>query len=168
MKHRHPFRDAGLLAVVGAVPLLIVVFVLPGDRSKALDVYLLFLGAVLLLALARMTSPERGRKTIPPKKEKTDTRLPELVRIEREVVLATGSGFDRQMRVGPLMRDIARYQLWTRRGVDLEEQPERARELLGDEIWGLLRAGRPEPNSRYASGAEIAELRQMLERIEKV
>ena len=90
-----------------------------------------------------MTSPERGRKTIPPKKEKTDTRLPELVRIEREVVLATGSGFDRQMRVGPLMRDIARYQLWTRRGVDLEEQPERARELLGDEIWGLLRAGRP-------------------------
>ena len=42
MKHRHPFRDAGLLAVVGAVPLLICLFVLPGDRSKALDVYLLF------------------------------------------------------------------------------------------------------------------------------
>jgi hypothetical protein len=165
---KHPFRDAALLAAVGAVPLLICLFVLPGDRSKALDVYLLFLGAVLLFMLARMTSPERGRKTIPPKKETTDTRLPEVVRIEREVVLATGSGFDRQMRVGPLMRDITRYKLWTRCGVDLEEQPERARELLGDELWGLLRAGRPEPNLRYASGATIAEIRQMLERIEKV
>ena len=89
------------------------------------------------------------------------------MRIEREVVLATGSGFDRQMRVGPLMRDIARYKLWTRRGVDLEEQPERARELLGDEIWGLP-ARAVQSRTRYASGAEIAELRQMLERMEKV
>jgi len=165
---KHPLRDAGLLAAVGAVPLLVCLFVLPGDRSKVLDVYLLYLGAVLLLVLARLTAPEKGRTTIPPKKEKTDTRLPELVRIEREVVLATGSGFDRQMRVGPLMRDIARYKLWTRRGIDLQEQPERARELLGDELWGLLRAGRPEPNLRYAPGATIAEIRQMLERIEKV
>jgi hypothetical protein len=165
---KHPFRTAGLLALVGAVPLFISLFVLPGDRSKALDVYLLYLGAVLLLVLARMTSVLRERKPIQPKKEQSDTRPPELVRIERELVLATGSGFDRQMRVGPLMRDIARHKLWTRRGVDLEEQPERAHELLGDEIWGLLRAGRPDPNSRYASGAEVAELRQILERIEKV
>jgi hypothetical protein len=165
---KHPFRNAGLLAAVGAVPLLICLFVLPGDRSKALDVYLLYLGAVLLLVLARMTSVRRERKPITPKKEQSDTRPSELVRIERELVLATGSGFDRQMRVGPLMRDIARYKLWTRRGIDLEEQPERAREALGDEIWGLLRAGRPDPNSRYASGAKVAELRQILERIEKV
>jgi len=67
-----------------------------------------------------------------------------------------------------LMRDIARHRLWTRRGVELEEQPERARELLGEEIWGLLRAGRPEPNSRYARGADLAELRRILETIEKV
>src|SRR4029079_6423608 len=87
-----PFRAAGLLAAVGAVPLLVCLFVLPGDRSKALDVYLLYLGAVLLLVLARMSAPDKARRTIPPKKEKTDTRLPELVRIEREVVLATGSG----------------------------------------------------------------------------
>ena len=66
------------------------------------------------------------------------------------------------------VRDIARHKLWTRRGIDLDEQPERARELLGPEVWGVLRAGRPEPNARYAPGADIAELRQMLERIEKV
>jgi hypothetical protein len=165
---KHPFRAAGLLAVAGAVPLVICIFLLPGDRSKALDVYLLYLGAALLFVLARMTSAARGRKPIPPKKEQRDLRLPELVRIEREVVLATGSGFDRQMRVGPLMRDIARHRLWTRRGVDLDEQPERARELLGPDVYGLLRAGRPDPNSRYAAGAKISELRQILERIEKV
>jgi hypothetical protein len=165
----HPFRTAALLAVAGAIPLIITVIVLPGDRSHALDVYLLYLGAALLFVLARMTSAHHGRKPIPPKKERPpDNRLPELVRIEREVVLATGSGFDRQMRVGPLMRDIARHRLWTRRGIDLEEQPERARALLGEEVWSLLRAGRPEPNLRYQPGADIAELRQILERIEKV
>jgi hypothetical protein len=166
---KHPIRNAGLLAVAGAVPLVITLLVLPGDRPHALDFYLLYLGAVLLFVLARVTSGAGGRrKPIPPKKEQLSTRLPELVRIEREVVLATGSGFDRQMRVGPLMRDIARHRLWTRRGVDLDEQPERSRELLGDDVWALLRSGRPEPNLRYAPGADVAELRQILERIEKV
>jgi hypothetical protein len=166
---KRPFLTAGALAAVGVVPLVICLAVLPGERSRTLDVYLLYLGAVLLFVLARMTSTSRGRKPIPPKKERpSDGRLPELVRIEREVVLATGSGFDRQMRVGPLMRDIARHKLWTRRGVELDEQPERARELLGDEVWGLLRAGRPEPNSRYARGSDVAELRRILEKIDKV
>ena len=166
---RRPFLTMGGLAAAGAVPLAICLVLFPGERSRAVDVYLLYLGAVLLFVLARMTSAaDRRRKPIPPKVEKPDTRLPELVRIEREVVLATGSGFDRQMRVGPLMREIARHRLWTRRGVDLDEQPERARELLGGEVWSLLRAGRPEPNSRYARGADVAELRQILERIEKV
>jgi hypothetical protein len=165
---KHPFRNAALLALLGAVPLVITVIVLPGDRPHAFDVYLLYLGAVLLFVLARVTSGVGGRKPIPLKKEQPSTRLPELVRIEREVVLATGSGFDRQMRVGPMMRDIARHRLWTRRGVDLDEQPERARELLGDQVWGLLRSGRPEPNLRYAPGADVGELRQILDRIEKV
>jgi len=164
-----PFLTAGGLAVAGAVPLVIILLVRPGDRSHALDIYLLYLGAILLFVLARMTSGAEGRrKPIPPKKEQPSTRLPELVRIEREVVLATGSGFDRQMRVGPLMRDIARHRLWTRRGVDLDEQPERARELLGEDVWRLLRSGRPEPDLRYAPGADVAELRQILARIEKV
>jgi hypothetical protein len=158
----------GGLAAAGAVPLAICLLLFPGERSHAVDVYLLYLGAVVLFVLARMTSPAEARKPIPPKVVKPDTRLPELVRIERDVVLATGSGFDRQMRVGPLMRDIARHRLWTRRGVDLDDQPERAQELLGSDVWNLLRAGRPDPNSRYARGADVAELRQILERIEKV
>ncbi|MBA3717860.1 MAG: hypothetical protein H0W87_06510 [Actinobacteria bacterium] len=167
---KRPFFTAGVLAGVGAVPLVVLVLVLPGDRPKVLDVYVLFLGAVLMLVLARMTSGEPGmRKVIPAGAErKSDDRLPELARIEREVVLATGSGFDRQMRVGPLLRDIARHRLWTRRGVELDEEPERARELLGEEVWSLLRAGRPEPNARYAPGADLAELRRIVERIEKV
>jgi hypothetical protein len=166
---KRPFLTAAGLAVAGAVPLVIAVLLLPGDRPHTLDIYLLYLGAVLLFVLARMTTGAGGRrKPIPAKKEQPSTRLPELVRIEREVVLATGSGFDRQMRVGPLMRDIARHRLWTRRGIDLDEQPERSRELLGDDVWGLLRSGRPEPNLRYTPGADVSELRQILERIEKV
>jgi hypothetical protein len=165
-----PYVTAGALAALGAVPFVFFLLVRPGDRSHAVDVYLLYLGAILLLILARTTSGrDRRRKAIQPRADgASEKRLPELVRIEREIVLATGSGFDRQMRVGPLMRDIARHRLWTRRGIDLDEQPERARELVGEDLWALLRAGRPEPNSRYMPGADIAELRRILDRIEKV
>jgi hypothetical protein len=167
---RRPFLTAGALAALGAVPLAISMVVLPGDRSRAVDIYLLFLGAVVMLVLARQTSGRDGARRPAPARsdEKSEARLPELVRIEREVVLATGSGFDRQMRIGPLMRDIARHHLWTRRGVELDEDPERARALLGDDVWSLLRAGRPEPNARYMPGADVAELRRILETIEKV
>jgi hypothetical protein len=95
-------------------------------------------------------------------------RLPELARLEREVVLSTGSEFDQHLRVKPLLRDIAAYRLWSHHGVDLDESPARSRELLGDQAWELVRPGPLDPNKRYLKGLDLKGLQAVVARIENV
>ena len=84
---KHPFRNAVLLAAAGAVPLVITVIVLPGDRPHALDVYVLYLGAVLLFVLARVTSGAGGRrKPIPPA-----ASAPSHGRLRQSAISSTGT-----------------------------------------------------------------------------
>jgi hypothetical protein len=167
---RKPLTVAGAVAGLAAVPLTVVLIVLPGQASRALDVYVLFLGAVLLFALARMTAATEPQPPTPPLRPKTegDRRLPELKRIEREVVLATGSEFDQHLRIKPLVRDVGEHRLWTRRGIDLEANPEKARRLLGSDVWELVKPGAPDPNSRYLRGLDLASLTRALDEIENL
>jgi hypothetical protein len=167
---RRPLQISGVLALLGVAVLTVILIVLPGDRSRALDVYILYLGALALLALARATAAAGGGEAVdfgggeavaPP-----PARLPELARVEREVVLSTGSEFDQQLRVRPLLRDVAAHRLWTRRGVDIEENPERARELLGPDVWELVKAGPPDADRRYWRGLDLAGLGRIVDQIE--
>lgn len=168
---RRPLIISAALAVLGAVPLVVVLVVLSGERTRALDVYVLYLGALALLALARATAASGERSsslTLAPSPEPAPTtRLPELARIEREVALATGTEFDQQLRLKPLLRDIATHRLWTRRGIDLEESPERARVVLGAEVWELVKPEPPDPSRRYWSALDLAGLRGIVDSIEE-
>jgi len=170
---RRPLTISAALGALGAVPLVVILIVLPGDRSRALDIYVLYLGALALLALARATAATGAGEPLAdllPERESRSSRprLPELVRIEREVVLSTGSEFDQQLRVKPLLRDVAAHRLWTRRGFDMDENPERAREVLGDEVWELVKPGPPEPNRRYSTGLDIEGLTRIVDTVEAV
>jgi hypothetical protein len=167
---KKPLTVAGVVAGLAAVPLIVVLIVLPGQTSRALDVYVLFLGAVLLFALARMTAATERQPPTPPvrRKSESDGRLPELRRIEREVVLATGSEFDQHLRIKPLVRDVAEHRLWTRRGIDLVANPEKAQRVLGSEVWELVKPGTPDPNSRYLRGLDLAALERALDEIESL
>jgi hypothetical protein len=172
VKRRRPFVGSAVLAALAAIPLVVILIVLPGQRSRALDVFVLFLGACALLALARLTSENEQREPSPfdepAAKPPRPERLPELARIEREVVLSTGSEFDQQVRLRPLLRDIAEHRLWSRRGVVLEESPVRAEELLGAEVWELVRPGPPAADRRYWSAVELGELTRLVDRLEGV
>ena len=50
---KRPFLTMGGLAAAGAVPLAICLVLFPGERSRAVYVYLLYLGAVLLFWYVR-------------------------------------------------------------------------------------------------------------------
>ena len=167
---RRPLQISGVLAVLGAVVLTVILIVLPGERSRALDVYILYLGALGLFALARATAAAGRGEAVDfgsgDAAAPAPARLPELVRVEREVVLSTGSEFDQQVRVRPLLRDVAAHRLWTHRGVDLEENPERARELLGSEGWELVKSGPPDDARRYWRGLDLAGLGRIVDEIE--
>jgi hypothetical protein len=87
----------------------------------------------------------------------------ELVRIERELTLGLTNAGYLHARLLPLLREIAT----TRLGVDLHRSPGRARLLLGDAAWQLLRPDRPAPPDRNARGASRREIEQCLDALER-
>ena len=174
MSVRRRLAGALVAALVGAVPLGLVVLTRRGVADVALDVYLLYLAGVLLLAFVQAT-----REAAPPdphaaftralsRRGRTRERLTELTRQEREVALSMDAAFDLHVRLRPTLRLIAAHRLSTRRNVDLDRQPERARELLGDGVWELVRADRPPPDDRFARGIPREELRAIIDRLESV
>ena len=171
MKKR-PFVIAGALAAVALVPLLLVVIVWSGNRARALEAYVLLLGALLLFALVRLTAgPDRsGAETQDgeDRRSREPAQLPELARVEREVVLATARDFDLHLRIKPLLRDVAAHRLWSQRGVDLDESPDKARELLGPEAWDLLKPQPPAHEERFVGGIDLAGLRRVVDTIEEL
>lgn len=171
---RRHLVGAAIAGVLGALPTLAVGISRPGDRALALDVYLLYLGGVLLLALVQATRNAQPPDPHSPfarelaRRPKPRERLGELVRQEREVGLAMDAAFDLHVRLRPTLRAIAEHRLAARRGVGLDEQPERARELLGDDMWELVRVDREPPEDRFAKGIPFERLRAAAERLEKI
>ncbi len=64
-------------------------------------------------------------------------------------------------RVRPLLVELAEDRLRTRRGVDPDADPDRARQILGEPLWTLRTA----PPARSPSRAELTALVAALERI---
>jgi hypothetical protein len=171
---RRRLGGAAAAAFAGAIPLGLVLLLRRGVAEVALDVYLLYLAGVLLLAFVQAT-----REAAPPdphaaftralaRKPRTRERLGELSRQEREVALAIDAAYDLHVRLRPTLRLVAAHRLASRRNVDLDREPEKARAILGDDAWELVRADRPPPDDRFARGIPRDTLRAIVERLESV
>jgi len=171
---RRRLGNALLAAIAGAIPFGLVVLFRRGVTDVALDVYLLYLAFVLLLAFVQAT-----REAAPPdphaaftrelsRRPRPRERLTELTRQEREVALSMDAAYDLHVRLRPTLRLIAAHRLAARRNVDLEKQPERARELLGDDVWEVVRPERPPPEDRFARGIPRETLHAIVDRLESV
>jgi hypothetical protein len=139
-----------------------------------LDVYLLYAGAVTLLALARATGvaqPGSGRSpfelALRPPKPRSE-RPPGLVVLEQQLALAVTTAFDVHFRLRPIVRDVAAQRLWARHAVDLESATERAESLLGPEVWELARPDRTPPPEPFAPGLGVRGIEQVVARLEQV
>lgn len=144
-----------------------------GGHAIVLDVYLLCMGGVLLLAFVRVTRErapaERGSQfeaaLAAMRRPPAETGEPTLV---RELELSTYNSFHLHSRVRPMLRDIAAHRLRGRYGIELDAEPLRARELVGVEIWELVRPDRPPPEDRLAPGPTPAELSMVVEELEAI
>jgi hypothetical protein len=85
-----------------------------------------------------------------------------------DVQLSVASALHLHVRLRPILREIAGHRLWSRYGVDLDRDPARARELMGAEVWELVRPERPPPNDGLASGLPLSDLRLAVEEIERI
>lgn len=158
-----------------ALPTLALVFVLgflPGRAELAARIYALVVAAVVLgllvAALRRAYAREAPlRPAVSQRQERREVPGP-LARLEQEVVLATANSFDLHVRLRPRLRVLAAERLASRHDLDMDREPERARHVLGDETFDLVRADRSPPADRLARGIAINDLDRIVESLERL
>ena len=150
--------------------LLLALVLRPVSTAKALDAYVLVLGAIALLAFVRSTrstgspdEPSALELALQPVEEEAE-RPKQLDRLEREVDLALSNAFYLHYRLRPLAREIASHRLGVRRGVELDT----ARDAFGEAEWELVRPERPEPRDFNAPGIPLARLRALVATLERL
>jgi len=164
--------DAVALAACATLAAAILVVVAPEHAGLVGHLWL-----VAMLAIALGVALVRLRAALPRRASTFDAafvakslpgaRPASLARIEREVTLAAGTAFDVHYRLRPVLRTVA-TGLLLRRGIDLERSPERARAVLGPEVWELVRPDRPPPSNRTAPGMPIADLEGVVAHLERL
>ena len=143
----------------------------PDEAALAAHLWLVVVTATGLLALVAALGRTRPRPA-PVFDDAAHTRneqgleLPGLARLGRELSMATGSAYDLHVRLRPTVRELARGLLSRRHGVDLDREPERARQLLGKDTWELVRPDRPFPAERRGGGLALAEIDRIVRSLE--
>jgi hypothetical protein len=143
------------------------------DAATVAAVYVLVVGAQVLLALTKLAQsaadPEPSLfEHALRRRHEEHLRPPELIRIERELVLGMENAGHLHTRLLPLLREAAAARLAAKHHIDLERRPAAARALLGEEAWELLRPDRPEPENRRAHGIPQTKLRAVLDVLEGI
>lgn len=161
---------AAALASGGAA--LVVLLAPESARETALRLAIVALGIVAAwLVLGRSaavtaTSPERfGSELVEP--VTIPSEIAGLRDVETNLRLATASSFGLEVRLKPMLRDLARWRLERNRGVDIDTAPDAARRILGEPLWNLMQASDDVPGSG-APGVPLSEVRVALDRLEQV
>ena len=168
---RDLWRAARALMVPGLALGFVVAFA-PGRTGLAIRIFaLLVCGAALLLVLAalRRAYPRERALRHSAKEGPPGRAIPGMLgRLEQETDLGVAGSFDLHYRLRPRVRGLAAHLLAARRGVSLDAAPERARELLGETTWELVRRDRPPPEDRLAPGLPRNDLRRVVESLERL
>ena len=88
--------------------------------------------------------------------------------MDRELVLGSADADHAQRRLLPLLRSVAAARIAARHGFELERRPEAARELLGEDVWELLRPDRPEAEDRHGPGLPHKRIVAVIDRVESL
>jgi hypothetical protein len=161
---------AAAVAVSAWAALLLVAA--PGRASLVGHVWIvLVLAIALAAALAALLDAVPQRRSAfdaafaPPRRQRA--RPATLERAEREIALAQGTAFDVHYRLRPSLEAVA-AGLLHRRGVDLERSPARAAELVGPDVWELIRPDRSAPSDRAATGIPLEVLERAVGDLERL
>ena len=165
--------DRGVaLALAVSASAGIVLVVAPGRASLVAHVWLvLVLAIALAVALGALlrTSPRRPSAfdaAFAPA-QRGRARPASLASIEREVALAAGTAFDVHYRLRPTLRSIA-AGLLLRKGIDLERTPARAADLVGPDVWELVRPDHAAPEDRSAPGLPVTSMERAVAALERL
>ena len=160
------------LPVLLTVVLVVLLVVLSGRAGLIVHVYVLAIASIALFHLVRMVrgahpaaGPSRFDAALRRRPERHE-RLPELTKVEREVALGMTTAFDLHYRLRPSLRRTARELLASRRGIDIDGEPEAARRALGEDAWEIVRGDREPPDDRFGPGVGLASLHRTVASLE--
>ena len=162
-----------LYASLATIGLLVARMLAPGRHELALDIYVLTLGGVALLAVSSALGDVAPREDESLLEEAHGARAARAGADPgaRPPRARAGAGrepdFDLHYRLRPVLREIAQSRL-ERRGVQLDSENPRVRELLGDELWALTAADREPSAYRQAPGLPLEDLERTVERLERL
>ena len=171
MRRRRPRPRLVAAVALASVGLAVGLVMRPGDAGAAVEAFVLFLGALGLALLAKATSgtfepASASRVSVARDRQpRKDGRPADLVRIERELEMATQSAFDTYFRLRPIMRELASTRL-ALSAVDLDAPGGRAEELLGPEAWELVKPQAERPDDHYAAGVRLSAVARALDAVE--
>jgi hypothetical protein len=116
-----------------------------------------------ILDASPSASRPRRRRRPPPR-----DRLPDLRRLEATLAVSPSSAKETYHRLRPILREIAADRLEVGRRIDLDEEPIRARDALGDEAWAYLRADVPMPEDRSLPGPSLIRTEEIVASLEAI
>jgi hypothetical protein len=144
------------------------------STSRALAIWLVIVTALVLVALIRKSRESGGPEPASRfeqalRKRKPATAPPEeLLRMERELLLGSADADHAHRQLLPLLQATAAARLAARHGLEPGRRPELERELLGADVWELLRPDRPKPTDRHGPGLPREQVVAVVERVESL
>lgn len=87
----------------------------------------------------------------------------------RDLLALAGNAYDLHFRFRPVLIGVVSDLLAVRARVDLHDQPEQARALVGSDLWELVRPDRPVPEGRFTEpGLDPPRLHRLLDDLERI
>jgi hypothetical protein len=161
-------------AVLATLGLVVALGLRPVSEREILAAYVLALAALALLELTRIARgvdpwlrPPSEIEGALSRRGESRMRPAELIRVERELTLGSANAEQLHLRLVPLLREAAAARL-AAHDVELSRHPGRARELLGDRTWELVRPDRPAPDDPTGPGLSLRQVAAALDAIEAV
>ncbi|HUG30589.1 MAG TPA: hypothetical protein VMQ65_08785 [Candidatus Limnocylindria bacterium] len=87
--------------------------------------------------------------------------------VETDLRMATSNAYGRELRLKPILRELAGWRLARNHGIDLDRAPEAARRILGEPLWELVRPADALPDFR-APGVPLADVQAGIDRLERI
>lgn len=163
----------GRLLLLPTIALAAALAIAPSRAALEVHVWLLVVLGLALISFLALVEAAYPRTASP--FDASLIRHPEpaqrpssLVRLEREVSMAGSAAFDVHFRLRPTVTELATELLSARRGIDLANDPDAARAVLGEDVWALVRPDLTAPTDRHAAGIDEAGADRVLTALERI
>ena len=156
-------RGAGVLGVLSVVA-VIGSYVGAGFAGLVVALSALAVLGLLVLALGVPAAPSRRRRPLP----SFDEPYPTFQHVSEQLSWAQVSPRHYDMVTRPLLVRLMASRLSDHHGIDLHRDPDRARAVVGDDVWWWLDPRRPAEGSSQPPGVDVRTLTRLVERLENL